>query len=148
MRNKILSFILTLSLVLGPASIVVVTTLGCVAVMPGQDAVVVRTEQTLDGAVDTLDILFKYEKDNRAVLGPTFKQKVDNLRRNAPPAIDTVKLALKGYKQNRTPDKKATLESALAVLQVLASQAAQLAVPTTVTPPPPTIGDPPQPPSP
>lgn len=147
MKNRALSLLLTVSLLTIPSIVVTTLTVGCIAVMPGENAVVVRAEQTISGTVDTLDALFKFEKDNRAILGLEFKQKVDNLRKNAPPAIDTVKLSLKAYKQTRTPEKKATLEGALAILQVLASEAAKLQVPTTVTPPPPTIGDPPKPPT-
>lgn len=126
MKSYLMALLAALAVVLAPVTLV--TTTGCswAKVEQGQDPVVVNAERLYATAEDAFDKTFDFEKANRVALGPEVKKSVDEIRKAAPPALDALRAATKAYKQNRSPENKATLETASKVLQALSEQAAKL----------------------
>jgi hypothetical protein len=96
---------------------------GCSTVAPGSDPVVVRAEQVTLIAADTIDAFLRFERANQASLGADVHAVAQSLRHEAPRAIRSARLATKTFKANRSPGNKATMETALAVLNAMAGQA-------------------------
>lgn len=99
---------------------------GCAAITPGHSAFVVRAEQTAEASFDIINGYLEFEKFNRNILWAKdheFKHVADNLRTNSLPAIEALRVATKAYKQNRTSENKATLNTWLAVVDQLILQA-------------------------
>ena len=96
---------------------------GCGSVAPGSDPVVVYAERTTLVSMDTIDAFLRFERANEAALGAKVHGIAESLRKQAPKALRAARTATKTYKANRNAENKATLETALAVLQELANQA-------------------------
>ncbi len=94
---------------------------GCGSVAPGSDPLVVRAEQLVPGAADTIDAFLKFERINEATLGKDVHRVADELRVNAPRVILAARAATRTYKENRNAENKATLETVLAVVEQLAA---------------------------
>lgn len=99
---------------------------GCAKLDPGADAVVVRAEQSAALGAESLDAFVQYEYRNRAALWAIdhgFKGAADSIRERGPAALQTLRDATKAYKASRTPEGKASLYTALAVVEALIADA-------------------------
>ena len=103
-------------------STLLVGTVGCVAVQPGNSVVVVRAEQAATLSLAVIDGFLRYEQLNRATLlklNPGIKLAADALRTEAPKAVTSLRNATKAYKSNRSPENEANLNTWLAVVETL-----------------------------
>lgn len=111
---------------------------GCGTLKEGADPVVVRAEQATVAALETFDAFLLIEHQNRAVLhalDPGIHLFADRLRANAPRWLASARAMTKAYKANRTPDSRASLQTALAVLAAgLAETQSYLVKTKTATP--------------
>jgi hypothetical protein len=98
---------------------------GCVGVAPGNDAVVVRAEQTAQASFDLFDNFLKWEYANRAAAPQEVRAFGNRLRQEGPVAIRTLRLVTQTYKSNRTPENKASVESAMKALERLKEEVAK-----------------------
>ncbi len=92
---------------------------GCAGLDPGADPVVVRAEQSAQIATDTFDVFLKFEYENSDLLKkitPEFHKAAELIRRNGKGWILTLRNVTKSYKQNRTPENKANVATALATV--------------------------------
>lgn len=93
---------------------------GCATLVPNADPVVVNAERTTALAKDTFDTLLHVEFDNRAALGqvsPEIHRYAEVVRRNGTNWLQSARVLTQSYKLNRTPENKASLQTAIAVLQ-------------------------------
>ena len=91
----------------------------CATVQTGSDAVVVNAERFTSVAADTFDLFVHTEYDNRAYLAtidPHIHPYANYIRTNAKGWLQSARVMTKAYKQNRTPENKANLTTALATL--------------------------------
>lgn len=103
--------------------------IGCSTVDQGQSSVVVRSEQTQQIAFDVLDRYVNWEFENRELLAsisPEFKVAGDRIRSKGLDAIEALHRVTKSYKDNRTPENLADLQTWLAVVQGLQTEAVTL----------------------
>jgi hypothetical protein len=92
------------------------------------DPVVVNAEKTLLIARDTFTLFVHLERDNRASLAkisPQFHQYAEILRRNGIKWLRTADAMKEAYKNNRTPESKANLLTALATVSEALNQTQQ-----------------------
>ena len=113
---------LALATALVPLSLVLV---GCSAIQPGNDPVVVNAERTTQLAVDVFDTFLKWEYDNRQALSvtPEVRKTADFIRGKGQDWLVTARSMTKAYKQNRTPENQANLDTAMAVLRMAVTEA-------------------------
>jgi hypothetical protein len=90
---------------------------------PGQDPVVVRAEQTTVIAFEFVDAFLKWERSNEMTVGGEVHSFAETVRRNAPLWFTHARTLTKAYKSNRTPENKANLLTALAVLEAAMGEA-------------------------
>jgi len=91
----------------------------CAQLQPGADPVVVNAERTASLAADTFDTFLKIEYDNRAALqtlSPAIHQYAETLRAKGPTWLASLRALTKAYKFNRSPENKASLQTAIAVV--------------------------------
>jgi hypothetical protein len=98
---------------------------GCSAIAPGNEAAVVRAEQTLTASFDVVDSFLQWERSVPDAPSDV-RQVANTLRRDFPPSHRAAAALLKEYKVNRTPENKANLDTLLAVLRAAQSQATTL----------------------
>lgn len=98
---------------------------GCSAIAPGNEAAVVRAEQTLTASFEVVDSFLQWER-SVADAPDDLRQVANTLRRDFPPAHRAVAAIVREYKVNRTPELKANLDTLLAVLRAAQSQATTL----------------------
>lgn len=99
---------------------------GCAAIKPGNDPVVVRAEQATRSAMATIDTFLKYEYDNRMLLqiaDLNIKVAADKMRVMAPQALASARNLTKTYKEHRTAENKASMNTIISVLEELAVEA-------------------------
>lgn len=98
---------------------------GCSSIAPGNDPVVVNAERTTRLALETFDLFVKWEYDNRAVLAkvPEIRQAADQIRRDGPSWLSSARVLTRAYKDSRTAENKADLETALVVLRAALERA-------------------------
>jgi hypothetical protein len=109
---------------------------GCAT--PTGDAVVVRAEQTIAIAYDTLDTFLKLEHDNKEMVKaklPEVHKFAEKLRqpvtvggKTQPFGVSVIQSALdvkNAYKRNRTPENKANLITALSALESVVRESQQ-----------------------
>jgi len=98
---------------------------GCVTT--GHDPVVVQAERVTELAVDMFDAFLVWEYSNQEALSgtPEVKAMADTIRANGVQWLTTARIMTRAYKQNRTKDNEANLETALEVLQTAMSEAAK-----------------------
>jgi hypothetical protein len=113
---------LALATAMVPLSLVLV---GCSAIQPGNDPVVVNAERTTQLAVDVFDTFLKWEYDNRQALSvtPEIRKSADFIRGKGQDWLTTARSMTKAYKANRTPENKANLDTAMAVLRMAVTEA-------------------------
>ena len=102
---------------------------GCTTdIQPGSDPVVVNAEKTTSIAVESLNTFFRIESQNSDLIkekAPQIHKYADFARNNAPRWISTARALTKTYKNNRTAENKADLETALQVLSEVINQVRQ-----------------------
>lgn len=98
---------------------------GCASMAPGSDPVVVNAERVTVLALETFDGFLKWEFDNRTALAatPQVRQVADTIRRDGIAWLQSARSMTKAYKENRTPEAKANLQTALSVLDEAIKQA-------------------------
>ncbi|MCL4179167.1 MAG: hypothetical protein KJ072_15675 [Verrucomicrobia bacterium] len=113
---------LALATAIVPLSLVLV---GCSAIQPGNDPVVVNAERTTQLAVDVFDTFLKWEYDHRQSLSvtPEIRKAADFIRAKGQDWLTTARSMTKAYKANRTPENKANLDTAMAVLRMAVTEA-------------------------
>ncbi len=105
-------------------SILCIALMGCAVLKPGADPVVVRAEQTVKVAFEGCDSFLKWVHMNRAAVPPEIQTYATALRESGPLAFKTARTLTKAYKQNRSDENRANLDTALAVLIALQSESA------------------------
>jgi len=98
---------------------------GCVTIEPGNDKLVVQAERTTKLALETFDTFLKWEYDNREVLSPIpeIRASSDRIRTNGPGWLRTARTLTQAYKENRTDENKAALETWVALLRAAIGEA-------------------------
>lgn len=103
---------------------------GCAGLLPGNDPVVVNAERTTQLALDTFNVIEKLEFDTYAALKQTdaataikVRTFVNILRAKSPQWLASARTLTKAYKENRTAENKANLDTAIAVLTSATSTA-------------------------
>lgn len=108
-----------LALCLGTAAIMQT---GCKSVDPGNDPVVVRAEQVTQVALETFDAFLEWEWRNRNMglslsSTPEVAAAAAEIRANGIRWLEDARALTQAYKEHRTPERRANLETAIAVLQ-------------------------------
>lgn len=122
MKAKTISTLFAL-IALGSVCLLPVSATSCATkanVTEGSEAFVVNAEQSQIMAFAAVDAFLTYEHDNRDALwqiSPEIKRAADKLRSSFPDINATYLTVLKKYKDNRTPENKADLNTWLAVLE-------------------------------
>lgn len=113
---------LALTAAMVPLSLMLV---GCGSIQPGHDPVVVNAERTTQLAVDVFDTFLQWEYANREALSatPEVRQSADFIRARGQDWLVTARSMTQAYKRNRTPENKANLDTAMAVLRAGITQA-------------------------
>ena len=122
--SKIFGSLLVSLLLLRSAVIpVTVMSTGCATIQG--DPVAVRTQQAMSLAFDTMDAFVRFEHANnsKGELGPEIRDVAEKIRAGAPKWMASANIMLRTYQANRTPENKANLMTALAVLQAGAAEA-------------------------
>lgn len=88
----------------------------------GSDAIVVGAEQSAKLAVAYTGEFLKWEWTNRAFVTPEITKLADKVREEFPKDYKALREATKAFKLNRSPENKATLDTASAVLNALLNQ--------------------------
>ena len=91
----------------------------CAGITPGNDPVVVNAERSTVVAVDVFDTFTKWEYDNRKACAafPEIRESADRIRTGGPDWLASARHLTQAYKQNRTPENKANLATAIALLR-------------------------------
>lgn len=105
-------------------SVLFIALIGCSTLKPEADPVVVRAEQTVKIAFDVCDAFLAWEFANRVAIPDQIHNYATSLRDSGPLAFQTARALTKAYKQNRSAENKATLDTALAVLVAMQTQSA------------------------
>lgn len=93
---------------------------GCATVKPGADPVLVRAQQTYATAVNSCDLLFNLELDNRALIEsklPGTHAAVDKIKVNAKKYLPELLKATDSYSVAKTAENANALTIALAVIE-------------------------------
>lgn len=92
---------------------------GCAKILPGNDPALVNAERTTVLAVDVFDTFLKWEYENRQTLSvqPEVKKAADLIRVKGPDWLATARSMTEAYRTGRTPENKANLETAVAILR-------------------------------
>ena len=93
--------------------------MGCAAIAPGSDPVVVRAEQTTAIALDTFDLFLAIERQQESALlkvNPRIHEFAELLRREAPQWFSTARALTASYKRHRTETSKANVGTIVSLL--------------------------------
>lgn len=98
---------------------------GCSAIAPGNDPAVVNAERTTAAALEAFDTFLLWEFQNRDTLAqvPKIRKAADHIRANGQAWLATARTLTKAYKNNRTPENKANLATAVEVLKAATKEA-------------------------
>ena len=97
--------------------------MGCAGIDKNADPVVVNAERVASMSADTVDAFLHWEYNNRNIAPKEVRDVATDLRIYAPHAIISLRTLTKAYKANRTPENKASLITAQAVVSELANEA-------------------------
>lgn len=115
MNRKTAPLIIVLALFLG----------ACATILPGNDPVLVNAERTTSLAFTTFDAFFALERSQEVYVKdkmPSAHAFANQLRGNAPKYLATARAETEAYRLNRTEENKASLNTAIAILQTALSQ--------------------------
>lgn len=87
-----------------PVLLLVVLAAGCATLLPGEDPLVVRTEQTLEASLAVYDAGMVWCKANPQHLTPAAAKVADSIRTGFPPAYRSLDSALQLYKAGKRKD--------------------------------------------
>lgn len=93
---------------------------GCASILSGNDPVVVRAEQTEKIALATFDTFLAIEAAHQAEIqsmSPIIHTVAENVRKNGKNWLTTANNLRKTYKSSRTPENKANLMTAIAIVE-------------------------------
>jgi hypothetical protein len=99
--------------------------IGCSSILPGNDPLVVRAEQSLKGADVTFNTFVSVEYVNRAQLlaiNPQIEKLADKVRVGWTNWAQKLDSALLAYKHSKTPENAAALTTAQAVVDTNLTQ--------------------------
>lgn len=116
--KRYLASIFVVAALLGAPSVILNTGCAPSGVVTG-DPVVVNSERAIATAFDAVDGFLRWEHSNPAVVTPRVHAVAQKLRAEAPDAFRNAHAVLRAYKQNRTPEQKALLDTWLATLAEL-----------------------------
>ncbi len=109
-----------------PLIIILAMFLGaCATILPGNDPVLVNAERTTSLAYTTFDSFFALERQQEVYVKeniPAVHKFANNLRGTAPKYLASARAATEAYRLNRDADNKATLNTAVAILQAALDQ--------------------------
>jgi hypothetical protein len=112
--------------------VALIALVGCTTTQPGNDPVVVNAERDTQLAADTFTLVATTEQQTRALLvsidyktAIQIKHGVDFIRLNSPKWLASARAITKAYKENRTAQNKATLQTAMTTLSAGLAQAQQ-----------------------
>jgi hypothetical protein len=88
----------------------------------GSDPVVVGAEQASKLAVAYTGEFLKWEWINRGTVGSGVTKIADDIRKEFPKSHTALREATKAYKASRSPENKASLDTAIATLNLLVGQ--------------------------
>lgn len=114
------------SKIIPPLVLVLLLGAGCASILPGNDPVIVRAQQTREIAFSTFDTFVTLEYRNRAFLqklNPNFTDVADNIRTGAPKWFKSFDQVLVAYKAGKTPATKSKLDGAIAVIESALTEA-------------------------
>jgi len=100
---------------------------GCCILKPGQDPLVVRSEQAMRALYVTTDTFLESEYKHRAQAA-YLKPVADKLRRHVPGVLAVAADALRAYKAGKSPENKATLTAAMVPVDELLAESQAMAV--------------------
>jgi len=106
----------------------------CASVSPGNDPLVVNAERTAKLAFNTVDAFLEWEYINRSLIGQDVTDTADSLREFFPENYATLRNLTKAYKLNRTAENRASLTTALRVVQTALNEALKYLPPPEPTP--------------
>lgn len=109
-----------------PAVILAGILSGCCTILPGNDPLVVRTEQATRMLYSTADKFLEWEYKNRAQ-APYLKPVADKMRRTVPGVLAVSRDALRAYKASKNASTKADLVAALQPVEQLLQDSRALA---------------------
>lgn len=116
MKNKPLLTFLALSALV----------VGCAQIQPGNDPVVVNAERSTQVALATMDAFLQIEYNNRDMLkkvNPAIHTYAEYVRRNGQHYLQSARALTLAYKNNRSAENKANLQTAIALLNEISNQA-------------------------
>ena len=87
-----------------PVLLLVVLAAGCATLLPGEDPIVVRTEQTLEASLAVYDAGMTWCKANPQHLTPGAARVAETIRTAFPPAYRSLDSALQLYKAGKRKD--------------------------------------------
>lgn len=109
-----------------PVIIILAMLLGaCATILPGNDPVLVNAERTTSVAYTTFDSFFALERQQEVYVKanlPEVHKFANSLRANAPRYLAIARATTEAYRLNRDENNKATLNTAIAILQTAISQ--------------------------
>jgi hypothetical protein len=108
-----------------------VSGLGCSAIAPGSDPIVVNAQRTMSASFDIVDAFLRWEHINRGKVDNEVTKAADDIRVKFPTSLEATKAVLRVYKETKSSDSKATLETWLATLREIESHARRFYSPVT-----------------
>jgi uncharacterized lipoprotein len=118
----------------------VILVAGCATVAPTADPVLVRAQQSYATAVNTCDLLFNIELDNRTLIEsklPGTHATVDKIKTQAKTYLPKLLSAIDTYAAAKTAANASTLTAVLAVVEAFLASAQDLITKVGVVPPKP-----------
>ncbi len=101
---------------------------GCASVEEGADSVVVNAERVAQASFEIMDAFVLYEHNNREMLrriSPEIEKAANSVRTDGRKAIEQLRSATAAYKNNRSAENKATVDTWIKTVEHLKSIALQ-----------------------
>lgn len=102
-----------------PALLLCLALSSCATLLPGEDALVVRTEQTLEASLAVYDAGMTWAKANPQMLTPEAAKIVNGIRVGFPPAYRSLDSALQLYKAGKRKDLLAETDEIRTLIEQL-----------------------------
>ena len=102
-----------------PAVLLVLALASCATLLPGEDPVVVRTEQTLEASLAVYDAGMTWARANPSLLTPEAAKVVNGIRVGFPPAYRSLDSALQLYKAGKRKEILAEMDEVRTLIEQL-----------------------------
>ena len=122
--KRYLASILIGAALLGAPSIILTTGCAPSGVIQG-DPVVVNAEKAIEASSKAVDAFLKWEREQQPASPPAVHAIAQDIRRKYPDAFRNARAVLRAYKENRTPEQRALLDTWLATISELARVATE-----------------------